>query len=87
MPFKKHDGEYYMEAVEIVECYLQEVEELYLALCSNCAAKYKYFIKKDEQTQQQVVAELLQIDSLSIVLSLGEENATLRFVETHLISS
>lgn len=84
MPFRKRDGQYYMEAVEIAGFFPKEMEELYLALCPNCAAKYKYFIKKDGKFQKQLVAELLQTDSALISLSLGEANETLRFVEKHL---
>ncbi len=84
MPFKKRGGDYYMNAVEIAGCYSLEVEELYLALCPNCSAKYSYFIKQDDQTQQQIIAEIRQTDAVSITLSLGKTNETLRFVETHL---
>jgi len=84
MPFKKRDGEYYMEAVEVAGYLRKEMEELYLALCPNCSAKYKYFIKKDDKLQKKIVAELLQTDAISISLPLGEETATLKFVETHL---
>jgi len=85
MPFKKRDGEYYMEAVEIAGSFTKEIDNLYLALCPNCAAKYKYFIKKDDKVQQQVIDDIRQTTSDLISLSLGEENATLRFVETHLV--
>jgi len=84
MPFKKDDGEYYMEAVEIKGSFSKEMEQLYLALCPNCSAKYKYFIKRHSEVQEQVTAEIRQTESTSLSLSLGESNATLRFVETHL---
>jgi len=84
MPFKKRDGEYYMEAVEITGYFSHDIEELYLALCPNCSAKYKYFVKQDDKAQQQVIAEIRQTDYVSIPLLFDETKETLRFVETHL---
>lgn len=48
MPFKKRNGEYYFEAVEIFNDISIEHAALHLALCSVCAAKadfaFDYFL-------------------------------------------
>ncbi len=88
MPFKKLDGEYYFEEREILcrESLPKEHEAQHLALCPLCAAKYKYFIlnPKNEKEQLQIISDLKKTECFSIPISLGEENTTLRFVETHL---
>lgn len=38
MPFKKKDGHYYFEAIELLNDLDREMEEFYIALCPLCAA-------------------------------------------------
>ena len=85
MPFKKRDGEYYFEAVEALsKDYLpKEHETQFLALCPECAARYKEFVKNDEAALKTVHDLLQDSDDLEIPLQLGEWGTSLRFVETH----
>ena len=89
MPFKKRDGEYYFEAVEVLsKNYLpRELESQYLALCPLCAAKYKEFVKRDDDAMKDVHQELMKMasDNLEVPLIFGKSSASLRFVQTHVI--
>ena len=86
MPFKKRDDEYYFESVEALskEHFSKEHEAQFLALCPLCAARYKEFVKNDENTMQEVKNKLANSDSLEIPLRLGELETSICFVETHL---
>ena len=85
MPFKKRDGEYYFESVEALnkEQYPIEHETQFLALCPECAARYKEFIKKDEDAMRKMIDQLKVSENMHISLRLGDLNTTLRFVEKH----
>ena len=85
MPFKKHDGEYYFEAVEALnkENFTKELEAQFLALCPECAARYQEFIKRDEDAMQAIIDRLMASTDFQVQLQLGELNTNLRFVEKH----
>ena len=85
MPFKKRDGEYYFEAVEALtnEHFTTVHEGQFLALCPECAAKYKEFVKRNPETVNDVKNQLLLADNCQVSLRLGENEANLRFVEKH----
>ena len=85
MPFKKRDGEYYFEAVEALtnEHFTTVHEGQFLALCPECAAKYKEFVKRNPETVNDVKNQLLLADNCQVSLRLGENEANLRFVEQH----
>ena len=85
MPFKKRDGEYYFEAVEAlsVDYFTREHEAQFLALCPLCAARYKEFVKKDENAMFTLKQFLISSDQTEIPLKLGELDTSIRFVETH----
>ena len=91
MPFKKRDGEYYFEAVEALSKghFPKELEALFVALCPLCAAKYKEFVKGDEDAMEKFREELVgskdksAADELTLPLRLGEHDTSIRFVETH----
>ena len=85
MPFKKRDGEYYFEAVEALtnEHFTTVHEGQFLALCPECAAKYKEFVKRNQETMNDVKNQLLLADNCQVSLRLGENEANLRFVEQH----
>ena len=85
MPFRKRDGEYYFEAVEALSRdYLpKEHEAQFLALCPECAARYKEFVKNDEGVMRRVHGLLQNADELEIPLQLGDWGTGLRFLETH----
>ena len=86
MPFKKRNGEYYFETVEIFkkEIFNKEHPSQYIALCPVCAAKYKEFVKNDENAIQLLKMDILTTDSHEVQIYLGDEETTLRFVEKHL---
>ena len=85
MPFKKRDGEYYFEAVEALtkEHFTKEHETQFLALCPECAARYKEFVKLDEDAMASLINQLTDSNSLKVSLQLGELGANLRFVDKH----
>lgn len=85
MPFKKRDGEYYFEAVEALsKDYLpKEHEAQFLALCPVCAARYKEFVKNDEDAMRKLHRALKKSDGLEVSLTLGEWETSIRFVGTH----
>lgn len=86
MPFKKLDGSYYFEAVEIIKGINLELEEKFLALCPVCAAKYKYFVKGEKEGRNQmekIRSYILENEALEIPVIFDEEQETIRFVEIH----
>ena len=85
MPFKKRNGEYYFEAVEALsnEHFNKEHEAQFLALCPECTARYKEFVKNDETAMKELYHALKNSDELEVPLTLGEWPTSLRFVETH----
>jgi len=86
MPFRKRNGEYYFEAIEVFskEHFEKEHEAQYLALCPLCSAKYKEFIKSDEGAMLDLKKRLMcEEENLRYPLLFGQENGTLRFMEIH----
>ena len=85
MPFKKRDGEYYFEAVEAlsIDYFPREHEAQFLALCPECAARYKEFIKRDETAMKNLHHTMQNSDDLEVPLKLGELDTSIQFVETH----
>jgi DNA-binding transcriptional MerR regulator len=85
MPFKKRNGEYFFEAVEAFnkDYFSKEHEAQYLALCPVCAAKYKEFVKRDEENMEEFWERLYHSESKTIPLQLGEEETEVRFVGVH----
>lgn len=84
MPFKKKNGEYYFEAVELFNGLNREHEQNYAALCPVCAAKYKEFIKSDMAVQTSLKNEIIKNSVQCFDLNLGEMKGRIRFVEVHL---
>lgn len=84
MPFKRRDGEYYFEAVEILSDQDIEHESLYLALCPLCAAKYKEFIKRDTVAMSKLKELLIKAEAPTINVNLDKVQTDIGFVETHL---
>ena len=87
MPFKKRNGEYYFEAIEALtnEHFTREHEAQFLALCPECAAKYREFVKRDKSVMQEVIDQLLCSNEHQVSLKLGRHNLSFRFVEEHWI--
>lgn len=95
MPFKKQDGDYYFEAVEVLDVKFlnqhlsdhhvpKELEAQYLALCPTCAAMYKYFVKGSPETLDALTNQWMNSDNLETPVKLGERETSIRFVEVHL---
>ena len=98
MPFKKVDDEYYFVAVEALTIrfkddelpenhFPKEYEAQYLALCPECAARYNYFareIKEGIKVMEGLRSQMINSDSLTIPVLLGELETDIRFVEAHL---
>ena len=87
MPFKKRDGEYYFETVEMLTSYYfpKEYEAQFLALCPECVARYKYFVKEDIEAMEALKNQLMNSNDLKVSVQLGELETSIRFVETHLL--
>ena len=85
MPFRGRDGNYYFEAVEAfsLEHFGQEHEAQFLALCPLCAAKYKEFVKRDQENEAALRHALLHVDGLDVPVRLGGCNTSIQFAETH----
>lgn len=83
--FKKRDGKEYFECIEIFNKDRLDIEHesQFLALCPLCAAKYKEFIKRDADSSEWLLEQLMDENNFEISLKLGEELVVLRFVETH----
>ena len=87
MPFKKRDGEYYFKRVEALskDYFTKEHAAQFLALCPLCAAMYKEFVKRDEDTMKELYRALKDSDDLEVPLKLGKEETSIQFVQTHRI--
>jgi hypothetical protein len=85
MPFRKRDGAHYFEKKEVLsKKYLtKEHEAQYLALCPLCAAKYNEFVKNDDEVMAELREEIVSSEDYEIPISLGDEQTSIRFVETH----
>ena len=85
MPFKKRNGEHYFEAVEALslEYFGKEQDAQFLALCPLCAAKYKEFVKRDEEQEAKLYHALQNAEGLEVPVKLGEWGTSVRFVERH----
>ena len=87
MPFKKRNGQYYFEAVEALsrDYFAKEHEAQFLALCPQCAAMYKEFVKNDEGAMESFKNALINSEDAEVPLKLGELNTSIRFVKTHFL--
>lgn len=86
MPFKKRNsGEDYFEAVEALkkDHFPKEHEAQHLALCPECAAKYKEFVKRDEIVQGALYNLLKNSDVPEVRLSLDDLVIRIWFEEKH----
>jgi hypothetical protein len=85
MPFKKRDGQYYFVAVESFNDFNVELEELYLALCPVCEAKYKLFIKNGINNEMKNFKTLiLESESEKIPINLDEDGYSVHFTNKHI---
>jgi len=94
MPFKTRKGEYYFEDVESFDDFDREIEELHLALCPVCAAKYKEFIKpKNKNERGELTRDKMQKFKSAIIGSNCQmipieldKSETVYFTEKHLLA-
>ncbi|MCY3857506.1 MAG: hypothetical protein OXG25_01215 [Gammaproteobacteria bacterium] len=85
MPFRKRNGEHYFEAVEALslEYFGKEQDAQFLALCPLCAAKYKEFVKRDEEQEETLYHALQNAEGLEVPVKLEERETSVRFEERH----
>ena len=85
MPFKKRNGEYYFEAVEVFssEFLKKEHEALFLALCPLCAARYKEYVKNDKKAMKVLNQSINNTDESTVPLTIGNINTSVTFVDSH----
>jgi hypothetical protein len=86
MPFRKKNGKHYFEKVEAFDL-PKEHSANHLALCPVCAAKYDEFVfHGPDDARDKLRDAFARMDgALELPVTLGEESATIRFVESHAI--
>ena len=87
MPFKKRDGQYYFEAVQISDDLEIENEALYLALCPVCAAKYKEYIKWNPGAIEKFINDIRNSEIPKITITLCNQESRVRFVKSHYLDT
>ena len=86
MPFKKRNSdEDYFEAVEALkkDHFPKEHEAQHLALCPECAAKYKEFVKRDGKARAALYSFLKNSDIPEVRLQLSDLVIRIWFREKH----
>ena len=87
MPFqtRRNSDEDYFEAVEALGkgYFFKEHEAQYLALCPECAAKYKEFVKRDKNARDALYDTLKNSDSRQILLESNGQTIRIWFEEKH----
>ncbi len=95
MPFKKEDGQYHFESVELLKDVPTEQADIKVALCPICSAMYKFYIKEVPERLSCVRTDILawrdsppQHGVWEILIALRPDSPIgptlkLRFVETH----
>lgn len=98
MPFKTRNGEYYFEAVESFDDLYFEMEEIYLALCPVCAAKYKEYVKPKNKNGGELERANMEKFKLDIMKSkfdnsdfyripiMLDKSETVSFTKKHIIA-
>ena len=81
MPFRMADGRPYFEAVEYLPGEDRELAENHLALCPNCAAKWRY---ANGETRETLLAALCGATEPRTTPTLAGQQIGLRFVDVHL---
>ncbi len=83
MPFKKKDGEYYFETVELLANLEREIYVNYLALCPTCAAKFNEYVVRSPQ-RDVLPKKLASLNGLELPLKFDSGEERIRFEEKHL---
>ena len=67
----------------------KELKQLYLALCPVCAARYKIFVKGDDDAMRELLGGISDHDEsddeCEFSIEIGLEESTVRFTLTHLV--
>ena len=79
------NGEYYIEAIELLNDFDREMEELHIALCPLCAAMYNEFVKHDEGAMESLKNALMNSEDAEVSLQLGELDTSVRFGKSHFL--
>lgn len=84
----KYRGEnYYFDAVEMLKGYFtKEYEAQFLALCPECAPKYRMFVKQVPKAMDVLKRQVMDSDDsndFQVPLKLDNWDTSLRFVERH----
>ena len=84
MPFQTYDGEFYYEAVKIVERTTLDNIANYLCCCPNCAAMYRY-ANKNKDDMPTLISEAESSDNATylLTLELANSDCEIRFTEKH----
>ena len=85
MPFRRRDGQYYFESVQLFDDLAGEHGAAHLAFCPLCAAKYKELVKRDSKNTHVVRASISSSELLVVPVDLGQDVGSIRFVEKHLL--
>ena len=85
MPFTDREGKPYFEAVETLtsEHFTREHEAQFLALCPECAARYKEFVKRVPGAIESLKNQLMNADGLEVPLQLDKLQTSIRFSKRH----
>ena len=86
MPFKKRDSdEDYFEAVEALGTKYFPLEHVaqFLALCPECAAMYKEYVKRSKNAQEEMYKVLKDSDNPEVLLELSDFTIEIQFAEKH----
>ncbi len=86
MPFKKYNShEDYFEAVEALnkKYFPKEHEAQYLALCPECAARYKEYVKRRKKARKTLYRVLRDSDDPEVLLEINDSTIRIQFKEKH----
>lgn len=84
MPFKKKNGSWYFEDVEMFKNTIVEKadESTHLSLCPTCSAKYKEYVKNNESQQIDIINEIMYKKNKEIKIKMDADYSIL-FKEKH----
>ncbi len=85
MPFRRRDGNYYFETVQILDDLDKEYVAASIALCPLCSAKFQVLVKTDKEQCERLRDDIVNSKDLLVGLDFGNESGSIRFVETHLL--
>lgn len=78
MPFKKRNGDYYFETVQMFKSMEKEFPYQNLALCPNCAAEYDEWVRNNDDIKKELWEAIESREPIS-----GEPNVDIEIVFNH----